>query len=262
MFHSDEIALLLPYFFLFAGGLVAGFLNTLSGGGSAITLPLLILTGLGGVEANATNRVSVFLQSLTGASYMRKMGRLNHKNLRIMIPVTLFGAASGAMMATIISNELFEPLVFSVMVAFSVYLLFQERILKRKKSSGSEIKGFSFASYLGLYAAGFYGGFLQAGVGLVLLFVLMHFFRYDIVAANAIKLVVVVLFTFVSLAIFIAEGLVRWIPGLVLSAGSVIGAYIGVRYAIHADQRKVRIVLFLLVMTSTIIYLLKQYFAR
>jgi uncharacterized membrane protein YfcA len=97
---------------------------------------------------------------------------------------------------------------------------------------------------VGLLVAGFYGGFVQAGVGFLLLASIAGTLRYDIVRANAIKLVCTFVFTAVSLAIFIWQDQVAWITGLILSIGYVAGAYCGVKLAVYADPKILRWFLF------------------
>lgn len=100
------------------------------------------------------------------------------------------------------------------------------------------------SAWIGLLAAGFYGGFVQAGVGFLLLASIAGTLRYDIVRANAIKLVCTLVFTSVSLLIFIWQDQVAWLAGGILSIGYVVGAFLGVKMAVYTDPKILRWFLF------------------
>ena len=100
---------------------------------------------------------------------------------------------------------------------------------------------------LGLVFAGFYGGFVQAGVGFVLLAAITGALRYDLVRANALKVICTLGFTLVALVIFIADDLVQWVPGFVLAMGAVAGASVAVKFAIKVQASVLK--WFLLIMT-------------
>lgn len=101
--------------------------------------------------------------------------------------------------------------------------------------------------WIGLAIAGFYGGFVQAGVGFILLAALAGTLRYDLVRANALKLACSLAFTAIALVVFIARGQVAWIPALILSAGYIPGAHLAVKFAIVAKPQTLKRLL--LVMT-------------
>ena len=112
------------------------------------------------------------------------------------------------------------------------------------------------AAWLGLFGAGFYGGFVQAGVGFILLAALAGGLRYDLLRANALKTVCALAFTSLALIIFILFDLVWWIPGLVLAAGSMLGAYIAVRVAVKLPQVYLKWFLFAMTVVSCLASLL------
>ena len=115
--------------------------------------------------------------------------------------------------------------------------------------SGDDVRSVmsSPAGAIGLFLAGMYGGFLQAGVGFMLLAALAGGLRYDLVRANALKVFCTVAFTGVALVVFIWHDLIYWIPGLILAAGSSLGAHFSVRFAVKASQRTLEWVLFVMV---------------
>ncbi len=98
-----------------------------------------------------------------------------------------------------------------------------------------------------LFGAGFYGGFVQAGVSLVLISALSAGLRYDLVRTNALKVVCTALFSVASLVVFALTGRVEWVTGILLAIGMTIGAAVGVRFALDADHRLIRWILFAMV---------------
>ena len=197
--------------------LLAGAINTVAGGGSNLVLPTLMMMGMPPEVANATNRVGIFVESVVAISEFKRHDKLETFDLKaILIPMAIGG------------------LFGSLAAAFA------------SPPTGTEVRRVSEtpSARVGLLAAGFYGGFVQAGVGFLLLASIAGTLRYDIVRANAIKLVCTFVFTAVSLAIFIWQDQVAWIAGLILSIGYVAGAYFGVKFAVYADPKLLRWFLF------------------
>lgn len=226
---------------LLAAGLVAGFINTIAGGGSMLTLPALVLVGLPVDVANGTNRVAVVLQSLAGAWRFEKAGVVEWATVRKVLLPTIAGAVIGAVVAAFVVPQAYlGPVLFGTMLLVALVFLFRPPV---DPSEGDASEPHAL-SPLGLFAAGLYGGFVQAGVGLVLLAVLTGLTRRTLLEANALKLTVVLAFTVVALGVFIAADQVRWVHGLVLSVATVAGALLGVRFALKAGSRALRFVVF------------------
>jgi uncharacterized membrane protein YfcA len=226
---------------LLAAGLVAGFINTIAGGGSMLTLPALVLVGLPVDVANGTNRVAVVLQSLAGAWRFEKAGVVEWATVRRVLLPTIAGAIVGAVVAAyLVPEDYLGPVLFGTMLVVALVFLFRPPV----EGAEDEEREPHALSPLGLFGAGVYGGFVQAGVGLVLLAVLTGLTRRSLVEANALKLVVVLAFTVVALGVFVVAGQVRWAHGLILSAATVAGALLGVRFALKAGSRALRFVVF------------------
>ncbi len=238
---------------LFLAGLVAGIINTLAGGGSSITVPALILMGVPGTAANGTNRVSVLLQCLSGVQVYAKKGMIDRKGFLAALWPALSGGVFGAWLATIIPNSVFEPLIFAVMVLFSLYLLFQ----KGGKENRVEQSG-GLVRQLLLFSAGLYGGFLQTGVGIYLLFVLHGAAAMELSKANAYKMALVLPFTGAALLIFVYQDLVLWVPGLVLAAGSALGARVTALHSGRFSKNAIRWVTFAIVTGMTLFYMVRK----
>lgn len=235
------------YLLLLVTGFVAGIINTLAGGGSNLTLPALMMMGMPADVANATNRVGVVLQCVSAARGFHKHGKLPLEAIfPVMLP-TLFGGALGAAAAVIAPNDILKPLLLVTMIGMAVIILVSPSVVAPAYDTQPKSVKDSPMAMLGLVFAGFYGGFVQAGVGFVLLAAITGALRYDLVRANALKVICTLGFTLVALVIFIADDLVQWVPGFVLAMGAVAGASVAVKFAIKVQASVLK--WFLLIMT-------------
>lgn len=230
------------YALVLAAGFAAGLINTLAGSGSLITLPVLILLGLPATVANGTNRVGVILQNIVaGASFKRSQVLDLRGALLLSIPAVI-GSVLGAQIAVNLDEALMLRVIGAVMVLMLfVILLRPERWLQGKLQSLPG--GFSWQQGLALFAIGVYGGFIQAGVGIFLLATLVLSIGYDLVRANAVKIIIVLAFTLSSIVIFAGNNQVAWGAGLLLGAGNMLGAWVAARMAVRRGAAWVRWVL-------------------
>ena len=232
-------------------GLLAGGINTLAGGGSNLTLPALMLTGMPADVANATNRVGVFLQCVVGVRGYSHHGKVQTDDVAWVLVPNIIGGVIGAAAAAILPATLLKPLLLATMlgVAF-VILVFPSVIAPPEGTAVHKMKNRPSA-WVALFFAGIYGGFVQAGVGFLLITALAGTLRYDMVRSNALKLICTLAFTSVALVIFIVDDLVRWLPGLVLAAGMMVGAAIAVKISLDISQRAMKWFLFVMTLAAS-----------
>ncbi len=236
---------------LAAAGMLATVINVIAGGGGMIVLPALIALGLPADVANGTYRLGVVTQSAAGSAALHGHGKLDTSQLApIMIP-TITGAVLGALLATQIPRELLKPIMLVTMVVMAGLIAFRKQTLIAPEGPPLAPRETPRA-YLGLFCAGVYGGFIQAGVGFLLLGVLAGTLRHDLVSANAIKLVVTLAFGTVALGIFVWAGQVSWTPAIVLAAASIVGARLGVKVMLKVPAAALRWVVFLCVIATCI----------
>jgi uncharacterized protein len=211
------------------GGLFAGFINTIAGGGSLLTIPLLIFLGLPSPVANGTNRIAIFMQNVMGvARFSRKRAlkwdKENIMRILAMLVPSLIGAVIGAIIATQLSKEVFD-IVVGILMILVLLTLFLKPKEWEKESEHIREEWWRYPVFL---LIGMYGGFIQAGVGFLLLTGLVVGMGFNLVTANALKVLIVLIYTILALLIFILNGQVILIAGLFLGVGNVIGAVIGV----------------------------------
>jgi len=226
------------YLILFAAGCVAGTVNVIAGGGSFLTLPILMFLGLPPGVANATNRVGILLQNVAAVWSFDRHGVLDRGALWwAALPATV-GAGLGASAALVISDDAFKSVLALLMVAVSLYTLWRPH---RQPVPGVAHDPPRSAWLLAavFFLTGIYGGFVQAGVGFFLL-AATSLAGLDLVRGNAVKVLVVLCFTSLSLAIFVWSGRVQWLPGLALAAGTILGGLVGARLTVLKGHRWVR----------------------
>ncbi|QTA37825.1 sulfite exporter TauE/SafE family protein [Thermosipho ferrireducens] len=240
------------YFFLFLAGLGAGFVNVLAGGGSMLTLPALTLLGLDISVANGTNRVGILLQNIVASTGFKKGKMLDLKRATFLaIPSTL-GAISGTFTVLAINKSLLEKIVGAIFLIMSVFILYKPKIWEE----GKKVEKNNIISFIAFYFVGFYGGFIQAGVGFFLIMSLIFIEGYNIVKTNAIKVFIVMCYTTFSFVIFLMNGKVDIIKGLILALGTMTGAKIGTSFALKSGAKFVRFIVFVMIVVSAIKYLL------
>jgi uncharacterized membrane protein YfcA len=232
-----ELPPLLELLALAAAGFVASVLNVIAGGGSFLTLPLLIFFGLPAVEANASNRLGILAQNVGGVWAFHRHRVLDWRwALRASLPA-LAGAALGTGLALHTGDREFRRILATLMVVVTLWTL-----LDRGGRAASALRrlphrrlllGLAFA------LAGVYAGFVQAGVGFFIL-ALTTLGGLDLVRGNAVKLLVILATTCLSLALFAAAGKVDWAAGSALAAGSVAGSLLGVRLTVLKGHRWVQ----------------------
>jgi uncharacterized membrane protein YfcA len=232
---------------LVATGVISGFINTLAGGGSMLTLPAMMMMGMPADVANATNRVGVLMQSVTGAKGFNDNDRLDRGAILPVLVPTIAGALAGSLAASYFPVSLLKPVLLVTMVTMAIVMLVKPESVAPPEGTEPVSLVEQPLAGVGLFLSGVYGGFVQAGVGFILIAALAGGLRYDLVRTNALKTVCTAVLSGVALLVFALRGQVWWIPGLVLAVGSIIGAMLSVRFAINVSQNTLKWILFAMV---------------
>ncbi len=225
---------------LFGLGIVVGFINVNAGGGSSLTLPMLIFLGLDGALANGTNRVAIFVQNIFAVASFRKREFHEFQLSGKLSLLTLPGVIIGAILATKISGVLFERILGVVLIFIVISMFFSRNYAKGNRD---QEKHTNWLIYPALFGIGFYGGFLQVGVGFLFMAALYHLLKLDLIRVNMHKVFIILIYTVPAIVIFLVTGNINWKFGLSLAAGSGIGAWFGARASVKGGEKLIRTVL-------------------
>ena len=230
-------------------GLFVGVVNTLAGGGSLISLPLLIFLGLPPVVANGTNRVAILIQNIFGVAGFKSKGIDFFSFGKWAAASALVGAVIGAQLAVDIKGELFNKILAVVMVFVVVYMVIPKKKLTEEIPLTKKRKWWSVFLF---FFIGLYGGFIQAGVGFLILLILSNVNQFTLIKSNAIKMFVVLVYMVLTVAIFAYNDKVNWKYGIAMAVGSATGAWLTSRYAVKKGDQLVKVVLIIMVIGMAI----------
>jgi uncharacterized membrane protein YfcA len=234
---------------LIISGLLVGFINTLAGGGSVISLSVLMMLGLPATVANGTNRIAILVQSMGATSSFRQQKVLDtKKGIWLAVPAVI-GSVIGAWVAIDINEKVFERAVAVILIVMLFFIVYkpehwikEQKHLIEKKISPMQIIIFFFI--------GMYGGFIQVGVGYFLLAGIVLSAGYELVKANAIKSLINLLFTPLAIVVFSFGDQVYWQYGLVMAVGTLAGALLATRMAVKKGANFVRWVIIAVILLT------------
>lgn len=210
---------------LLVGGFLCGIINAASGGGSFVTLPLLFALGLPPQIANATNRVAITLQTLAGVTTYHRAGVRPWRHLPRVAMMAVPGSLLGAWLAARAPEAVFRPIAAGLMVLMALSALIKPKRWERP-AGVPRVR----AALLPLFfLIGLYGGFLQAGAGVLMISTFVLAAGFDVVQGNALKFSLALSFTAAALLVFAGLGQVRWGVGLLLAVGTMAGGIVGAR---------------------------------
>ncbi len=232
-------------------GFVVGFINTVAGGGSLLSLPFLIFIGLPSNIANGTNRVAIVVQTAMATAGFKSKGVSTFPfNIYLGI-AAFFGSIIGAYMAVDVSGELFNRILAMVMMAVVFIIIFSPKI------SIVHVEERLTGKYLGLgilafFFFGIYGGFINAGLGFLMILFLHYINRMSLVRSNATKVAVVLLYMISALAVFAYNDKVNWKIGLILAIGNGSGAWLASRFSVKKGDGFIKVFLVIMVVVMAV----------
>ena len=231
---------------LLLAGAASGFLNVVAGGGSLITVPLLIFLGVPETTANGTSRLAIFVQCVPALIAYRRAGQLDLALLRTLGMPALAGALLGALVGARMPDSGFRTLLGAVMLACAVLV-----VVKPPVRAANAVPVLTPTRVVPLlFAIGVYGGLVQASVGYLILAALTFALGLSLQAANVMKTALVALYTPLAIAVFAAHGRIDYASGAVLCVGSAVGGWLGANEALRRGERFIRIVLAVVVLAS------------
>jgi uncharacterized membrane protein YfcA len=224
---------------LFLVGLVAGTLNVIAGGGSLLSLPVMIFLGLPPTVANGTNRVAILIQNIGASWSFHRRGLVSREWLLIAVPPALVGAIIGTIAAVQIGELEFQRLLAVILVAASAWSIWNPIQLQPEGNAPLPQGARRWAFVAAFFLIGAYGGFIQAGIGFILL-AATSAAGFNMIRGNALKVTVVLAFTPLALVLFAWNGKVDWAMGFALAAGNFLGGLAGVHLQVLKGHKWVQ----------------------
>lgn len=225
---------------LFTAGVIAAFINVNAGGGSSLTLPLLIFLGLDSATANGTNRIAVITQNVA-AVYSFKKQNHSHFSLSTKLSLlTLPGAIAGAFIAINISDDLFQKILAVILILLIIPMFTPVK----KNAEGEEVnEEITFPVIIAMFVIGFYGGFLQVGVGFLIMASFRYMMKFNLIWINVHKVFIVLFFTVPSFLIFLINENVDWKYGLSLAVGNTLGGWWAAKISVKKGEGFIKLFL-------------------
>ncbi len=234
---------------LFGVGLIAGFMNVTAGGGSTLTLPTLIFLGLDAAMANGTNRVAIFIQNIAAVYSFKKEKYSQFKLSFKLALLTLPGSVAGAVLAVSVADEIFQKILGIIMIGIIISMV----IPKSKKAvDNNENKKMTAGIFIAMFFIGFYGGFIQVGVGFLLMAALNYLLKFDLVHVNMHKVFIVLVYTIPALLIFVITGNVNWPLGISLAAGNALGGWFAAKASVKKGDKLIKGVLIVAILIMSL----------
>jgi uncharacterized membrane protein YfcA len=224
-------------------GIVAGFVNVLAGGGSLVTVPVMVFMGIPGPVANGTNRIAVVSQSIAAIATFARSGLREFKLSLTLSACAIPGAIIGALVGTRWEGVWFNRALALTMVAIMLLMYFDRGAAKQAADYQPTRRQLAYGHLL-MVGVGFWGGLIQVGVGFIIMPVLNRVMGLDLVRTNALKVFIIGAYSIVALLVFASQLQLLWLIGIALAIGYAIGGWLGAHFTMKAGERLIRIVMY------------------
>ena len=227
---------------LTAIGVVAGFLNVMAGGGSLLTVPAMVFMGVPGPVANGTNRIAILAQNITAVTTFFSKGFADFGLSLTLAACAIPGAIAGALLGVRLEGDWFNRILALIMLGVMLIMHFDKGnkavATNHQPSRAQLVRG-----HLLMLGVGFWGGFIQIGVGFIIMPVLNRVMGLDLVRTNMHKVFIIACYTLVALIVFASQVEILWIVGAALALGNAVGGYLGAHFTVTRGERLIKIVL-------------------
>ena len=227
---------------LTAIGVVAGFLNVMAGGGSLLTVPAMVFMGVPGPVANGTNRIAILAQNITAITTFFSKGFADFKLSLTLAACAIPGAIAGALLGVRLEGDWFNRMLALIMLGVMLIMHF-DKGSKTAAENHQPSRTQLIRGHLLMLGVGFWGGFIQIGVGFIIMPVLNRVMGLDLVRTNMHKVFIIACYTIVALIVFASQVEILWIVGAALALGNAIGGYLGAHFTVTRGERLIKIVL-------------------
>jgi uncharacterized membrane protein YfcA len=228
---------------LTAVGIVAGFLNVMAGGGSLLTVPVMVFMGLPGPVANGTNRIAILVQNLAAVAAFFQRGFSEFRLSLTLAACAIPGAIIGALVGVNLQGEWFNRILALIMVAVMLVMYFDKGHKTSAEPDYQPTRRQLIRGHILMVGVGLWGGFIQIGVGFIIMPVLNRVMGLDLVRTNMHKVFIVCSYTVVALALYASQVEIAWMVGAALALGNGIGGYLGAHFSVRQGEKLIRAIL-------------------
>ena len=215
----------LQYLLFFSLGLIVSVINSLAGGGSTLSLPILIFLGLPPTVANGTNRIGLIVGNLSSMLNLKKHGYLYMPVFKQLFLPTLIGSILGVLALVQMSDKLFQA-ILALVIFFVVFMTHLKKDILGKAPDSPPTKR-SFKGFLGFIVIGIYGSIVQVGVGFLQIFAISKYSGLSLIQVNTLKSALTSVFLVISTIGLALSGKILWDVALIMALGAWVGGYIG-----------------------------------
>jgi len=227
---------------IFVLGILSGFLNVIAGGGSLLTVPVMVFMGISGPVANGTNRIGILAQNIVAVITFFRKGFSDFRLSLTLSAMTLPGAVAGAYLGSQLEGVWFNRILAIIMIGIMIIMAFDKgnsNLITGQRVSRKRM----IIGHLLMIGVGFYGGFIQVGVGFIVMPVLNRVLGLDLVRVNMHKVFIAGVYTIVALLVFASQVQILWVLGACLGVGNAIGGWLGTHMTISKGEKLIRFVL-------------------
>ena len=232
---------------LFAAGAASGWINTLAGGGSILTVPVMVFLGMPGPVANGTNRIGIIAQNIASVWGFFRKGFSDFRLSASLAACASVGAFFGANVGVRLDGVWFERTLALIMIGLLIIMMTDGKQPAAAKPDGppepKPAKNLVLGHLL-FVGAGFWGGFIQIGVGFLMMPIHNRVMGLDLVRTNMHKVFIALVFSVVALAVFATQVDIEWMLGLALAAGYAVGGWFGASSTISGGEAFIRKILY------------------
>lgn len=229
------------YIVLFLIGIVVGFVNVMAGGGSLLSLPVMLFLGVPGPVANGTNRIAILAQMATAViAFFRK----GYSDFRLSLTLALAavpGAVAGALVAVRLEGVWFNRILAVIMLTVMLVMATQKQTPAYTGAPPGKPR--LVLAHILMAILGIYGGFIQVGAGFLFMPILYKTLGLDLVRVNMHKSFIITVYTTAALAVFAWQVELFWILGLTLAVGTSVGAWLSAHVQVTHGERIIKLVL-------------------
>jgi uncharacterized protein len=238
---------------IFLGGLCAGLMNAVAGGGTLVSYPILLWVGRDPIVANATNALALWPGSLAGAwGFRREIVRLP-RLLKVLVPAAILGGLAGGWLLLATPSKVFAAFV-PYLILFSTAVLAAKSVLTRilRKPTGGHTGAHALVLVVAQFTVSVYGGYFGAGMGILMLAALGLYGLSEFHERNAMKNLLAATTNGVASIFFTAAGAIRWGDGVVLGAGAVVGGLVGAAVGRRLSSRTLEMAAIVVGLVATV----------